>query len=79
MPNIADIAERLDNAVLQATAVAQLDEPLSLVDAYAVQSASLRRRYARGERRIGIKMGFTQPRENGADGHQRNDLGPPDG
>ena len=59
MSNIAEIAERLDNAVLQATAVAQLDEPLSLVDAYAVQSASLGRRYARGERRIGIKMGFT--------------------
>ena len=53
------IAERLDNAMREARAVPQLAEPLTLDDAYAVQAASLARRYARGERRIGVKMGFT--------------------
>ncbi|MFO1260904.1 MAG: fumarylacetoacetate hydrolase family protein [Sphingomonadaceae bacterium] len=59
MLDIASIAERLDNAALNATATPQLSEPLSLEDAYAVQSASMARRYARGQRRVGIKMGFT--------------------
>ena len=57
--NIAAIAERLDTAMCDARAVPQLPEPLSLDQAYAVQAASLARRYARGERRVGIKMGFT--------------------
>lgn len=59
MVDIASIAERLDNAELNATATPQLTDPLSLNDAYAVQAASMARRYARGQRRIGIKMGFT--------------------
>lgn len=59
MVDLASIAEQLDNAALNATATPQLAEPLTLDDAYAVQAASLRRRYARGQRRIGIKMGFT--------------------
>lgn len=59
MTNIVSIAERLDNAALKAAATPQLAEPLSLPDAYAVQAALLGRRYKRGERRIGIKMGFT--------------------
>jgi len=59
MADIAAIAERLDQAMRIATATPQLSEPLSLEDAYAVQSASLARRYARGEVRVGIKMGFT--------------------
>lgn len=59
MVNIASIAERLDKAALHAAATPQLSEPLSLNDAYAVQAASIARRYARGQRRIGIKMGFT--------------------
>lgn len=59
MADIAAIAERLDDAMRHGTATDQLAEPLALDDAYAVQAASMGRRYARGERRIGIKMGFT--------------------
>ena len=57
--DIASIAERLDEAARSATATTQLSEPLSLDEAYAVQAASIARRVARGERRVGIKMGFT--------------------
>lgn len=59
MRDLAAIAERLDDAARHARAVAQLDEPITLEDAYVVQAGSLKRRYDRGERRIGIKMGFT--------------------
>lgn len=59
MTDIAAIAERLDNAQRTATATPQLAEPLSVDQAYAVQAASMGLRYARGERRVGIKMGFT--------------------
>lgn len=59
MPDLASIAARLDEAAVKARAVAQLPEPLSLDDAYAVQAALLQCRYDRGERRIGVKMGFT--------------------
>lgn len=59
MADITAIATRLDDAALSATATPQLAEPLTLTDAYAIQAASLNRRYARGERRVGIKMGFT--------------------
>src|SRR6185295_3696876 len=38
---------------------AQLAEPLTLDEAYDVQARLLSRRYGRGERPIGIKMGFT--------------------
>lgn len=57
--DIAAIAERLDTAMRDARAVPQLTETLSLDQAYEVQAASLARRYARGERRVGVKMGFT--------------------
>ncbi|MGE3744796.1 MAG: 2-keto-4-pentenoate hydratase [Sphingomonadaceae bacterium] len=56
---LSEIAERLDTAAVTARAVPQLAEPLTLADAYRVQSMSMERRYARGERRLGIKMGFT--------------------
>ncbi len=56
---VADLAERLDDAMRNATAIAQIDQPLSLEQAYAVQAAAFARRLGRGERRIGIKMGFT--------------------
>lgn len=59
MTDIAAIAERLDDAMRHGRATEQLAEPLALDEAYAVQGASMQRRYARGERRIGIKMGFT--------------------
>lgn len=59
MFNIAALAERLDEAARTATAIPQLTEALGVDDAYAVQAQSMARRYARGERRIGIKMGMT--------------------
>jgi len=57
--SIALLAERLDSAAHNATATPQLEDPITLQDAYAVQHASIARRLARGETRIGIKMGFT--------------------
>jgi len=59
MVDIASIAERIFAAQAGAKATAQLTEPLNIEEAYAVQKAVLERRYARGERRVGIKMGFT--------------------
>lgn len=59
MSAIAALAQRLDNAARTATATPQLAEPLSVEDAYAVQTQSMALRYARGERRIGMKMGLT--------------------
>ena len=59
MVDILGIAERLDNAVLTATATPQLEQPLTVEQAYQVQAASMERRYQRNERRIGLKMGFT--------------------
>lgn len=53
------LAERLDGAAHGATATPQLEESISLDDAYAIQRLSIERRLQRGERRIGIKMGFT--------------------
>lgn len=51
----------LDDAALRAEAVAQLSAAgeLSLADAYEIQRESVARRLGRGERRTGIKMGFT--------------------
>lgn len=59
MTQIDIIAERLDTAQLNAKAVAQLAEPVELERAYEIQKAAMALRYARGEQRIGIKMGFT--------------------
>jgi 2-oxo-3-hexenedioate decarboxylase len=59
MTDLAELARRLDDAARFAIAVPQLEEPIGLDEAYAVQAASLGLRYGRGERRIGIKMGFT--------------------
>ncbi|WP_028602361.1 2-keto-4-pentenoate hydratase [Ottowia thiooxydans] len=61
MSQILEYARLLDEAAFNAKAVGQIDPQgeLSLSDAYAVQSASIQRRVERGERRIGVKMGFT--------------------
>jgi 2-oxo-3-hexenedioate decarboxylase len=59
MSDITTIALRLDDAALNGRETAQLAEPLTLEDAYRVQAQLLERRYFRGERRVGIKMGFT--------------------
>ncbi|PVX73210.1 2-keto-4-pentenoate hydratase [Paraburkholderia unamae] len=55
------IAVQLDDAARHAHEVEQFDPngALSLDDAYAIQRASIARRLARGERRVGVKMGFT--------------------
>ncbi len=59
--NINEIAEILDSAALNASAISQisLQQAINLEDAYAIQKASLERRYSRGEKLIGVKMGFT--------------------
>ena len=56
------IARRLDDAALTARATHQIthDDPgFSLADAYAVQARLIDLRAARGERLVGVKMGFT--------------------
>lgn len=61
MLSIDSIAQILDTAALQATATAPLNDqyPLTIEQAYQIQSAVIARRIDRGERIIGIKMGFT--------------------
>ena len=58
-PNLQEIAVRLDDAARFARSVDQLVEPLSIDESYEVQAFSLARRYERGERRVGVKIGFT--------------------
>lgn len=59
--DIPRIATLLDDAARNATAVPQISatETLTLAEAYEVQRQSIQRRLERGERRIGMKMGFT--------------------
>lgn len=59
--NINKLAEILDNAASMAKAIPQLslEQPFSVEDAYKIQSASINRRYERGEKFIGLKLGFT--------------------
>ena len=59
--NIAKMAEIVDSAAANAHAIKQLsdEQPLSLAEAYAIQEASINRRLERGERLIGLKVGFT--------------------
>ena len=61
MPDIARLARTLDDAAANAKATRQLSdkEPLTESEGYDVQAASIRRRVARGEKRVGVKMGFT--------------------
>lgn len=61
MIDIETAAHLLDEAALNTTAIHQLSamEAFSVQDAYRVQRASIERRLKRGERRIGIKLGFT--------------------
>lgn len=61
MADIAALAKALDGAALKGRAIAQLSDRHRLTpeDGYAVQAASIARRLARGEKRIGVKMGFT--------------------
>lgn len=61
MSGYDDIITTLDDAARHAREVPQFDQDsrLSLADAYGIQSASIARRLSRGERRVGVKMGFT--------------------
>ncbi|WP_274917802.1 2-keto-4-pentenoate hydratase [Streptomyces sp. WZ-12] len=61
MTDIQELATTLDDAARRVRAIAPLTEagPLDMADAYAVQRAVLARKSARGERLIGVKMGFT--------------------
>jgi 2-oxo-3-hexenedioate decarboxylase len=62
MSGLAELARIVDEAARTATAIPQLTESLpdlSVEDGYAVQALSIARRRARGERRVGVKMGLT--------------------
>ena len=59
---IREIATILDTAALEGNAVPQVtteNEGLTLNDGYRVQRASMSRRYGRGEKLVGMKMGLT--------------------
>ena len=59
--NYNQIAEQLDIAALNANPVPQisLNRNLNIEEAYGVQSILLSRRYIRGEKLVGLKLGFT--------------------
>ncbi len=60
--NLSALAATLDEAARTATEAAQLIEThpdLTIEDAYAIQLLNVQRRWARGERRVGYKMGLT--------------------
>ncbi|MFT4174481.1 MAG: fumarylacetoacetate hydrolase family protein [Rhodocyclaceae bacterium] len=61
MSTSESFARLLDEAAGHATATAQIDPhgALTLADAYDIQRLSIARRLSRGERRVGVKMGFT--------------------
>jgi len=61
MIDIEDAARLVDEAAVKATAIHQLTTvgAFSVHDAYRIQRMSIDRRVQRGERRIGIKLGFT--------------------
>ena len=61
MVDIQALAARVDDAARTTTAIAQLSQAtnFSLADAYSIQKQSIARRIARGERQVGVKMGFT--------------------
>ena len=58
---LSKLAELVDSAALNAKAIEQLSSKnkLNIKEAYQVQDISLQRRYERGEKLCGIKMGFT--------------------
>ena len=61
MSQVVEFARLLDDAAINARSVQQIDPrgKLALAHAYAIQAASIQRRVNRGERRVGVKMGFT--------------------
>jgi 2-oxo-3-hexenedioate decarboxylase len=61
MADLQELAARVDTAAKDARSIAQLSGSvdLSLPEAYEVQKRSIALRLARGERQVGMKMGFT--------------------
>lgn len=61
MTTLASLAEIADTAALTAGEIPQFTQTMELgiEDAYAVQAMSVARRVARGEKRVGMKMGLT--------------------
>ena len=62
MTSLTGLARIVDEAARTATAIPQLTDALpdlTVDDAYAIQAMSIARRHARGERRVGYKMGLT--------------------
>ena len=58
---IEEIAKRLDQAAHNAEAVEQvsLNEEFSVDEAYEIQRLAIEERYKRGEKFVGLKLGFT--------------------
>lgn len=56
-----ELAKILDNAFLNAEAIEQLSKqcPVTVDDAYSIQKQLLQLRYDRGEKFVGVKLGFT--------------------
>jgi len=62
MLDLAAIAALVDDAQREAKAISQITEAhpdFTVDDGYAVQALAIGRRVARGERRVGVKMGLT--------------------
>lgn len=59
--NVQELANTVDTAAKNATAIPQLSntQRFSVDESYAIQAASMENRYARGEKYLGLKMGFT--------------------
>jgi len=61
MTHLKELARQLDDAARQGRGIPQIDPEgrLALADAYAIQATSVGLRLERGERRVGVKLGFT--------------------
>jgi 2-oxo-3-hexenedioate decarboxylase len=61
MTSLEELARIVDAAAASATEIPQLTrtQDLTVEESYAIQTLSLARRQARGERRVGVKMGLT--------------------
>ena len=59
--NINQIAETLDKAAQEAKPISQisLEQPFTVKEAYKIQRISINQRYERGEKFVGMKLGFT--------------------
>ncbi len=61
MANISALAKTVDDAAMKARAIPQLSQKvrISVEQGYEIQAAAFELRLARGERQVGVKMGFT--------------------